>query len=126
MIALELHVLEEQLSVHRFASTSKIPEQVFTSNFFTISKTEDELSIVCDAIIQLDAEQSEDGWSAIKVVGPLDFSLVGILANLSSILAQADISIFAISTFDTDYILVKTEQLNLAMETLVAAGHMKE
>ncbi len=126
MTSLKLQVLQVQFSVHRFAATSEIPEQVFASSFFTISKTADELSIVCDATIQLNAEKSEGSWSALKVVGPLDFSLVGILADLSTTLAQAGISIFAISTYDTDYILVKTGQLPLAIETLVAAGHTAE
>ena len=123
MIPLKLQVLQEQFSVHQFAATSQIPEQVFASNFFTISKTADELSVVCDAAIQLNAEKSEDGWSALKVVGPLDFALVGILAELATTLAQAGISIFAISTYDTDYILIKTEQLRLALKTLLTAGY---
>ena len=123
MMPLKLQVLQEQFSVHQFAATSKIPEQVFASSFFTISKTADELSVVCDAAIQLNAEKSEDGWSALKVVGPLDFALVGILAELATTLAQAGISIFAISTYDTDYILIKTEQLRLALKTLLTAGY---
>jgi len=71
----------------------------------------------------LNSEKSETGWSRLKVPGPLDFSLTGILAEISAVLAEAEISIFAISTFDTDYILIKTEKLPLAIEALLASGY---
>ena len=108
---------------HSFPPNQEIPNQVYGSEFYTISKTEDEVSIVCSSSIQLNSEKSETGWSCLMVVGPLDFSLTGILAEISAVLAEADISIFAISTFDTDYILIKTEKLPLAIEALLASGH---
>lgn len=70
--------------------------------------------------------QVERGWRALVVAGPLDFALVGILASLSNTLAVAGVSIFAISTFDTDYILVKEEKLGVALASLTAAGHVVE
>ena len=63
------------------------------------------------------------GWSCLKIAGPLDFSLTGILADISTVLAEAEISIFAISTFDTDYILVKSEKLPYAKAALLASGY---
>ena len=120
---IKLSVLEDIFTIHRFSPSHEIPNQVYKSEFHTISKTEDELSIVCSSSIQLNSEKSETGWSCIKVVGPLGFSLIGILARISSILAEAEISIFAISTFNTDYILVKSEKLPLATEVLLASGH---
>ena len=120
---LQLSVLESLFTIHRFPPNHEIPNQVYGSEFYTISKTEDELSIVCSSSIQLNSEKSETGWSCLMVVGPLDFSLTGILAEISAVLAEAEISIFAISTFDTDYILIKTEKLPLAIEALLASGY---
>ena len=120
---LQLSVLESLFTIHRFPPNHEIPNQVYGNEFYTISKTEDELLIVCNASIQLNSEKSETGWSCLKVVGPLDFSLTGILAEISTVLAEAKISIFAISTFDTDYILIKTEKLPLAIEALLASGY---
>jgi hypothetical protein len=71
----------------------------------------------------LDQERIETGWSCIQILGPLDFSLTGILADISSVLAKAEISIFAISTFDTDYILVKSEKLQAAKKALQQAEY---
>ncbi len=123
MQPLEIKVLEGWFTIHHLEKDKEIPEQVYNSSFYTISKTEDELSIVCGSAITVDAEKSESGWSCLKVIGPLDFSLTGILAGLSNILADAGISIFSISTYDTDYILVKSEALADATAVLSAAGH---
>jgi hypothetical protein len=120
---LKLRVLEDLYTVHRFPSNHKIPEQIYKSEFYSISKSEDELSIVCNSSILLNSEKFETGWSCIKVSGALDFSLTGILADISSVLANAEVSIFAISTFDTDYILIKSENLPVAKEVLVSSGY---
>ena len=116
-------VLDGSFTVHRFAADSDIPAPVFESAFYHISRTDAELSIVCDAALTLDSGKAESGWSGIKVVGPLDFGVTGILAAVATPLAEAEVSIFAISTFDTDYVLVKTEKLPLARRVLEAAGH---
>ena len=71
----------------------------------------------------MDSERSETEWSCIKFIGPLDFSLTGIIAEISAVLAKAEISIFAISTFDTDYILVKSVELEAAKKVLQQAGY---
>ena len=120
---LNLSVLEDTFSVHRLSPTKEIPVQIFNSTFYSISKTEQELSIVCSSSIQVAADKSETGWSCLRVVGPLDFSLTGILADISAVLAQADLSIFAVSTFDTDYILVKKENLQAAVVALQEAQY---
>ena len=90
---------------------------------FAITRTPDELSIVCSQANVPPNTFSEPDWRALKVSGPLDFSLTGILASLASPLAQAGISIFALSTFDTDYLLVKSGALDRAVEVLRRAGH---
>ena len=120
---LQLSILENFFTIHRFPPNHEIPNQVYESQFYSISKTEDELSIVCNSTTQLNSEKSETGWSCIKVVETLDFSLTGILAKISTVLAEAEISIFAISTFDTDYILVKSKKLPFAREALLASGY---
>ena len=120
---LKLSVLEGLYTIHRFPSDHDIPEQVYESEFYSISKSEDELSIVCNSCILLNSEKNESGWSCIKVSGALDFSLTGILADISAVLAGAEISIFAISTFDTDYILIKSKDLPSAGKALLASGY---
>lgn len=116
-------MLENEYAVHRFLPDVTIPAQIFTSSFYNISKTRDELSIVCNAGISIPSDNCEKGWSCIQVAGPLDFSLTGILADISAILARNKISIFALSTYDTDYILVKTKELEAACRALTNAGH---
>ncbi len=120
---LKLSVLEDLFTIHRFPVNYDIPEQIYESKFYSINKTEDELSIVCNSSILLNSEKKETGWSCIKVLGPFDFSLTGILADISAVLAKAEISIFALSTFDTDYILVKSEQISFAKDALLASGY---
>jgi len=120
---LYLRVLDGRFTVHRFAADHAVPAAVYGGEFYSISRTAVELSIVCADTIKLDSAQAETGWSCIEVAGPLDFGLTGILAAMAKPLAAAKISIFAISTFDTDYILVKTDMLPPARQVLQAAGH---
>lgn len=119
---LQLEVLPGRLAIHRFDPAEPVPEAVLASPFFNVCRTGEELSIVCGEDVVLKSPQSEAGWSGIKVIGPLDFSLTGILAHLAGLLAGAGISLFAFSTFDTDYLLVKTERLALAVEALKKGG----
>ena len=123
---LKLAVHDGEYTVHRFAPESTIPDDALMGNFISITRTDDELSIVCDADISLNSEKNEAGWSCIKVLGPLDFSLTGILAQIATVLADDEISIFAISTYDTDYILVKKNTLSAAKKALSAAGYIFE
>ena len=89
-----------------------------------LCKTDQELSLVCPAAsVPANTLEREDGWSALRVQGPLDFSLVGILARLSEVLAKAGVSIFAVSTYCTDYLLVRQRQLEQALACLRQAGY---
>lgn len=121
---INLSILDDSFTVHRFSVESEIPTQVFQSKLYSISRTDEELSVVCSSFVILDSEKSESGWSCIKVLGPLDFSLTGILAGIAEVLASAEISIFAVSTFDTDYILLKSEKLQRAQQVLQRAGYV--
>ncbi|MCQ2429788.1 MAG: ACT domain-containing protein [Clostridia bacterium] len=92
-----------------------------------IGKTDEELSLVClSDRVPTDAQAREDGWRAFRIEGVLDFSLVGILAPIAGALAQAGIGIFAVSTFNTDYVLVKAGQLDHAMDVLEGKGYIVE
>jgi uncharacterized protein len=104
---LAMKALSGKYGVCRLSYNEDLPNWYSRSEFFSITKTSEELSIVCsqDSIPQ--NIKCERDWRILKVIGPLDFSLIGILSSISSILAQSGISIFALSTYDTDYILVK-------------------
>lgn len=118
---LTLRILPQQFSVCKITS----PEGVdFTAPFVFLSKTDDELSLVCEArSVPADTTDVEPGWRCLKITGQLDFALVGILAKISGILAEAGISLFAISTYNTDYILVKEPALEKAAALLQNAGY---
>lgn len=106
--------LSLSLAICRLDSDQLIPNWAINSDFFSITKTADELSIVCNQSSVPDDIQHEKDWRCFKVVGPIHFSVVGVLADISDTLSTAQISIFAISTFDTDYILVKNENFESA------------
>lgn len=118
MTTLTLRLLDENFSIHSLAVDSKIPPQVFDAQVYFIGKTFEEISIVLPSSVGLDSEDVEPDWQALEVVGPLDFILTGILSSISTVLANEKISIFAVSTFDTDYILVKSNKMNDAISAL--------
>ncbi len=115
---MQLEILNNKLKVVKLNTNETVPEIVFKQEFYSITKTDEELSIVIDEDINVQSDIVEYNWRAIKIVGTLDFALIGILSRISTILAQAEISIFAISTYNTDYILVKANQLENAIEVL--------
>jgi hypothetical protein len=117
-MALTLKRLNESFAIHRLSKESDIPAQVFTAPIYFIAKTFNEVSIVLPDTIKIKSDAVETNWRALEVVGPLDFSLTGILSRIATLLANESISIFAISTFDTDYILVKKEAIAAAITTL--------
>ncbi len=123
MSRLTLLVLEKEYSIHRLNPRSRIPSQISSSSFYSVTKTKDELSIVCESEIPVKCLIENKGWSCFKVIGPLDLNMSGIIAQLSSVLAAADINIFAISSYDTDYLLVKSEKTELARTTLQKANY---
>jgi len=124
---LTLSVLKSIFGICKLDSGSEIPSWVYEGSFFSITKTSKELSLVCpESSIPINIPEKvrvERGWSCLKVEGPLDFGLTGILAGISRILTDNDISIFAVSTYDTDYILVREKCLKLAVRALEEAGY---
>ena len=123
---LKYRVLRERLAVCRMAADAPVPGWAAGSGFYCATRTSDELSIVCpeNRIDQSSGDVTvEGGWIAIKLEGPFPFSMTGVLSSFLQPLAEAQIPIFAISTFDTDYVLVKEENLPRALAALRAAGH---
>ncbi len=119
----ELVVLKPEFAVSRLGPDAPLPSEADQGRFWSASRTADELSIVCEeALLPADA-QSEEGFSCLQVVGPLEFSAVGVLAALTGALADREISVFAVSTFDTNYLLVRREELPDAIDALRMAGH---
>lgn len=119
---MKLQILEKNYAICRLDPKSEVPEWALRGHFFSISRSDTELSIVCEEGLAPQEITSVMGWKILKVEGTLDFNLTGILASIANPLAEAKISIFAISTFDTDYVLVKNESLNLACEVLSLKG----
>jgi len=120
---LALSILPEIYAICRLDAHSPVPAWVTAGEWFSITRTPEELSIVCPQGRVPGQATCEKGWRCLKVQGPLDLSLSGILASLLGPLAEAGISIFAISTFDTDYLLVKARDLQNAIQVLRQAGH---
>jgi len=123
---LTLTVLSETFAICRLDQRVDIRGLTILGEFVSITHTADELSVVCaQHAVPLDVKADRD-WRALKVEGPLDLALTGVLASLANPLAEARINIFAISTFDTDYLLVKGYNLDRACEVLRQAGHNVE
>ena len=120
---LSLRVLPGELAVSRLAPDAPAPPLPPQATLFAVTRTADELSIVCPVADAPDGAQVEAGWRALRVAGPLDFALTGVLAAIAVPLAAADIAIFAVSTYDTDYVLVRGPALPAAIEALRQAGH---
>jgi hypothetical protein len=120
---LTLTVLEERLAVCRLDAGAEIPIWATGTSFFSVTRTGDELSIVCPADDVPKGIPQEKGLRPLKLEGPFGFSEVGILASVAEPLAGAGVSLFAVSTFDTDYVLVREGQLDLAVDALRGHGH---
>jgi hypothetical protein len=116
---LELFLLPERYAVVRLAALSPVPSWAWRGTLNAVVRTEDELSIVCEQSAVPDDVKCEPDWIALKLQGPILFSTTGVLASLVNPLAAADIPVFAISTYDTDYILIKAEDLARARTVLM-------
>lgn len=117
-------VLPQSFAIARLEPDAELPSAVLASpSFMSITRTEDELSIVCAEDVTAGLPRVDSGWRAVKVQGPFAFDQTGILASFLDPLAAAGIGIFAVSTFDTDFVLVKSENLANALAALKEAGH---
>ena len=125
-LVLTLTVLQARLSICRLEAGAEVPAWATRASFFSVTRTQDELSVVCPDEFAPEDISREQGWRAFKLEGPWDLSKVGILSSVAVPLAEAGASIFAVSTFDTDYVLVRGTQLDLAVATLRENGHRVE
>lgn len=120
--SLSLTLVPYRLAICRLDAADALPGWAAAGAFFAITRTDDELSIVCQQELAPSDVTCQRGWRCLKVAGPLDFALTGILARLATPLANAGIPVFALSTYDTDYLLVSEDRLAAAVAVLRAAG----
>ena len=119
---MKMEILDYELTVCKLNDLEDLGS---FGEFFFLGRTKGEISLVCPtAEVPVNTASREDGWSAFRVCGQLDFSLIGILSELTSILAKNRIGVFAVSTYDTDYILVKSKDLDVAKKALRDEGHV--
>ena len=121
-----LSILEETYIIHKLDQSTNLPEELIECEFYSLSNSQEEMSLVCPEQMLIQSENSSPNWKCLKVAGPLDLNLTGILAGLSDTLAKAKISIFAISTFETDYVLIQKQVLETAKSALKSAGYKLE
>ena len=121
---MELRVLPDRLAVARLPHDAPWPTPAPHTGFASITRTDAELSVVCaEDDVPAGATTIERGWNALEVVGPLDFSMIGVMSALTKPLADVGVSVFVVSTFDTDYVLVHASALETAVHALRQAGH---
>jgi hypothetical protein len=123
---LEIRLLAPRMAICRLEPNSDLPAWVKGDSFCTITRTDEELSIVCPEAAVPGSVFCDQGWRCLKIKGPLDLSETGVLYALARPLAEAEISIFALSTFNTDYLLVKEKDLERAIRVLSQQGHNVE
>lgn len=122
-MGLRLQIAPGRFAICRLAPDAPPPMAQLGDGWYAIARTGEELSVVCPSDRSLACEKREEGFRLLRVAGKLDFSEIGVLASLAGPLAEAEISILAISTFDTDYLLVREADLDHAVEALCAVGH---
>lgn len=120
-----LIVLKDTYAICRFKPNTDISRWIKNSEFYSVTQSEDELSVVCrQSTLVGDMLGHNKDWRVLKISGPLDFSLTGIISDISGILKNNNIPILTISSYDTDYILVKSKDLNKSIEALVSDGNV--
>ena len=120
---MQLYALDELYAVVRLEPDAELPAWATRGHFWSITRSDSELSVVCrQDDVPTDAS-AERGWCAFEVAGPLDFSLTGVVSSLVAPLAEEEIPLFVVSTFETDYLLVREHDLHRSVDALTSAGH---
>jgi hypothetical protein len=125
-LKLTLIILRETFAICRLDKDALIPDWAFQGGPFSVTRTKDELSIVSPQVNVPKGIVSSQGWSCLKVKGPLDLSSTGIISSIATALEQEGISLFSISTYDTDYVMVKEKDLEKAVFALTEASYRIE
>ena len=115
---MKLKILDGFYSVCKLPFSSPIPVWASEGKFYSITKTDEELSIVCESVYIPEEVKKEENWKIIEIVGPLDFSQIGIIHKISAVFKDTGVSIFVISTFNTDYLMFKVDFENIIVEVL--------
>jgi hypothetical protein len=119
----QLYALDDLYAVVRLEPDADIPSWARSGHFWSVTRSDSELSVVCPQEQVPSDASAERGWCAFEVAGPLDFSLTGVFASLVTPLADEDIPLFVVSTFETDYLLVREHDLHRSVAALTSAGH---
>lgn len=112
---IQLKIVDGLFSIYKFNTIDTIPPEVYKSDFLSITRTDEELSIVCRENSGIKTDQVSHNWRCLRILGPLDFSMVGIINHITTILKEAQISVFVISTYNTDYFLIQEHQYDRAI-----------
>ena len=119
-----MRVLAESLSVCRMPPGAPWPKPGHPSSIFSVTRTDHEVSVVCHPSDEPAGAVVEPGWRCLEVDGPLDFGMVGVMAGITGCLARAAVSVFVLSTYDTDYVLVRGQDLKMAVTSLACDGYL--
>ena len=120
---LQLSLLKDKYCIYTLPNTATIPDWALTQSLVSITRTEKELTIVCRQEILPSQYQSDLNWRCFKIDGSFDLNQIGVISSISSPLADAGISIYVISTYDTDYFLIQEQNLEQTISTLSDIGH---
>ncbi len=125
MSGLRFVIRPESFCIHRLSPDREVNlDRLSGVSWFSMTRTNDELSVIAPDDIYLGPGERQTGWSCLQVGDILDFAVVGVIAGISRILADANVSMFTVSTYNTDYILVRTSDVDAAVRALTAAGHV--
>jgi uncharacterized protein len=122
---IELIPLAESFTIYQVETEKEIPAEIYGSGFYSVTKTGDEISIVTSCETLFPHLKAEKGWKGFKVAGTLDFSLIGIINELTKPLKENGISVFVLSTFNTDYLFVKETAFQQAIEIFSKTGTIR-
>ena len=120
---LTLKILPDRMAVCRFEPSAPLPGWIDQPGFYSITRTAEELSVVCNEEHVSPGTQSEAGWRCFQLLGPFTFSEIGIISSLTQPLSESGVCVFVISTFDTDYLMVKDKDLAKTIDSLTVQGH---
>jgi hypothetical protein len=125
MSGLRFVLRPESFCIHRLPPDARLDiDRLGRASWYSVTKTNDELSVVAPDAVDLGPGERRPGWSCLQIAGTLDLAAVGVIAGISRVLADANVSIFSVSTFNTDYILIRTRDVDTALRALTAAGHV--
>ena len=124
MNGLKLKILNDDYAMHQLPPDGKIPKDVFKADFYSVTWTDDELSIIAPAKIPIKSNKVETDYSCIQLIGEFEVSITGVWASITTTLADAGISVLTVTTYNTDYFLVKTSQLKKAVAAFKKNGYL--